>query len=194
MKQTRPFCLASASPRRRELLEQFGLEFSVHAFEVDESQLPGEAPGDYVSRLATLKAEQARRHFKDHLILAGDTVVVLDGKILGKPRDAGEAAEMIGMLSGKTHRVLSAYVLLDGPTGERCTGSPETAITFRELPKEWVQWYAGLPEAKDKAGGYAIQGVGSAMVKRMEGTYTTVVGFPMEAIVWNLLDRGWVVL
>lgn len=194
MKQTRPFCLASASPRRKELLEQFGLEFKIHVAGVDERHLPGESPRDYVSRLAALKAEKTHRSFPDHLILAGDTVVVLDGGILGKPRDSRDAAQMIGRLSGRTHSVLSAYTLLDGVTGERCSGCPETKVTFRKLEESWVEWYAALPEAGDKAGAYAIQGVGGAMVERMEGTYTTVVGFPMEAIVSDLLDKGWVVL
>lgn len=194
MKQSRPFCLASASPRRRELLSSFGVEFVVHPVDVDETPLPGEPPRDYVRRLSTLKAEEARRRFADHLILAGDTVVVLDAEMLGKPGDAGEAARMIARLSGKTHRVLSAYTLLDAVTGKSCTRSPETQVTFRELPEAWVRWYAGLPECRDKAGAYAIQGAGAAMVERIEGTYTTVVGFPMEAIVWDLLDNGWVTL
>ena len=194
MKQTRPFCLASASPRRKELLAQFGLEFEVHAANVDESLLPGETPGEYVRRLAGLKAEYAHRRFADHLILAGDTVVVIDGEILGKPRDTREAAHMIGLLLGRTHRVISTYTLLDGATGERRCGSPETLVTFRTMPREWVEWYAALPEAADKAGAYAIQGVGGAIVERIEGTFATGVGFPMEAIISDLLDRGWVVL
>lgn len=192
MIQTRPFCLASASPRRRELLEQFGLKFRVDAADVDESPLPAESATGYVQRLAKLKAEEVRRRYADHLILAGDTAVVLDGDILGKPRDTGEAAEMIGRLSGRTHRVVSAYTLLDGPTGELCSGCPETLVTFRVLPPAWVEWYAALAEAGDKAGAYAIQGAGGAMVERIEGTYSTVVGFPMEAIIWHLLDKGWV--
>lgn len=194
MKQTRPFCLASASPRRKELLEQFGFEFRVHESRVDENLMPGESPGAYVQRLAALKAGEAHVRYADHLILAGDTVVELGREILGKPRDRAEAARMITMLSGKTHRVISAYVLLDGPTGERRAGSSETLVTFRALSKEWVNFYSGLPEAGDKAGAYAIQGVGGAMVEKIEGSYTTVVGFPMEAIISELLDRGWAVL
>ena len=194
MKQTRSFCLASASPRRRDLLAQYGLEFSVHPVEVDEQRLAGEDPPDYVKRLAALKAGEAKSSHADHVILAGDTVVVLDGDIMGKPRDGEEAADMIGRLSGRTHRVLSAYTLLDGATGANYTQAPETLVTFRALPQAWIEWYSRLPEARDKAGAYAIQGMGGAMVERIEGSWSTVVGFPMEAIVWDLLDRGWVTL
>ncbi len=119
MKQTRPFCLASASPRRRELLAQYGLEFTVTAVDVDERQLAGEGARAYVARLAARKAEAAREGGQGGLILAGDTVVVLEEEILGKPGGPGEAEAMLTRLSGRTHRVLSAYVLLDGVSGER---------------------------------------------------------------------------
>ncbi len=194
MKQTRLFCLASTSPRRRELLEQFGLKFEVYGVNVDEDTKPGETPEAYVGRMADLKARMAMHRFGNHVILAGDTTVVLDGHILGKPRDRKNAAEMLANLSGKTHRVLSAYELLDGKTGEQSSGVKETLVTFRALPPEWITYYSNMPEAMDKAGGYAIQGVGAAMVDRIQGSYSTVVGFPMEAILWALMEKGWVIL
>jgi septum formation protein len=193
MKQTRSFCLASASPRRRELLRQFGLEFSVCEVDVDERRLPGERPTDYAGRLATGKAEAARGGCEGQVILAGDTVVAMGEDILGKPLDEREAAAML-RLSGNTHRVLSAYTLLDSESGESCSGVSGTDVTFRALPAEWIAWYSRLPEARDKAGAYAIQGIGGAMVEAIAGSYTTVVGFPMEAIVWHLIRKGWLTL
>ena len=194
MRQTRPFCLASASPRRKELLAQLGLTFEVAPPDTDETRHPGEAPPAYSLRIAESKARSALARFPAHLILAGDTVVVLGEEMLGKPATPGEATEMISRLSGKTHRVISAYFLLDGPSGERCEGIAETRVVFRPLPAEWIAWYGALPEAQDKAGAYAIQGVGGAMVERIEGSYATVVGFPTDAILWDLIRKGWVTL
>ncbi|MCZ6728973.1 MAG: Maf family protein [SAR324 cluster bacterium] len=194
MKQTRSICLASASPRRRELMAQYGLEFTVHPVLVDEQPLAHEEPQAYVRRLAAQKATEAQAGFADHLILAGDTVVVLDADMMGKPRDNQDAAEMIGRLSGNTHRVLSAYTLLDSRTGDFLIRVPETLVTFRTLPAAWIAWYSAQSEVLDKAGAYAIQGMGGAMVERIEGSYSTVMGFPMEAIIWDLLDKGWITL
>jgi septum formation protein len=194
MTPTRPLCLASISPRRRELLERFGLVFEVFPPNVDEAARPGEAPTALVARLAAEKARAAHARFPGHLILAGDTVVLCDDQLLGKPADAGESAHMLALLSARTHRVLSGYHLLDGPTGQIRMGTEETRVTFRALSPEWVRWYSHLPEGRDKAGGYAIQGVGGAMVRGIEGSYTNVVGFPIEAIIWDLLEQGWLVL
>lgn len=194
MRQTRPFCLASASPRRRELLRAFGLEFTVCEVDVDETRRAGEAPADYALRLAMAKAGAARAPDADAVILAGDTVVVIGEEILGKPAAPEEGAAMLARLSGRTHRVLSAYALLDSATGDACTGVPATDVTFRKLPPDWIAWYARQEEAQDKAGAYAIQGIGGAMVESIAGSYTTVVGFPMEAIVWELLGKGWLAL
>lgn len=194
MKQQRPLCLASTSPRRKALLEQFGLEFVRFAPEVDERALAGEAPAAHVERLAALKAETARAAFPGHGILAGDTVVVLGETILGKPSGKDDAAAMLSRLAGVTHRVLSAYRLLDAASGQSSGGIVETRVTFRQLPPAWIRWYSRLDEAQDKAGAYAIQGIGGAMVERIEGSYPNVVGFPIEAIVWELLARGWLAL
>lgn len=194
MKQTRPMCLASASPRRRELLERFGLRFEVRAVDVDESPLPGEAPEAHVARLAEAKAGAAARSWGPGLVLAGDTVVVLAETVLGKPVDPLEAADMLARLSGRTHRVLTAYALLEVPDGEAIHRTVETAVTFRPLPALWIDWYAGTPEALDKAGAYAIQGIGGAMVSRIEGSFNNVVGLPVEHIVWEMLEREWLTL
>jgi len=194
MNQTRPLCLASASPRRAELLQRYGLRFDTFAPAVDEAARPGEAPEALVLRLAIDKAAAARKHFPTHLILAGDTTVVVDGRMLGKPESPADAARMLGHLSGRTHRVLSAYCLLDGKTSQTHTRVVDTAVTFRPLPQAWIAWYSAQPEAQDKAGAYGIQGIGGAMIARIEGSYTCVMGLPIEAIVWDLLERGWLTL
>jgi nucleoside triphosphate pyrophosphatase len=194
LRQMRPLCLASASPRRRELLERFGLRFAVHAPQVDERVLPGEAPRAHVERLARLKAQSARAAHPGHGILAGDTVVVLAEAILGKPADADDAQRMLEQLSGRTHSVLSAWRLLDADSSEESGGAEETRVSFRRLPPAWIRWYSRLDEALDKAGAYGIQGIGGAMVERIEGSYPNVVGFPIEAVVWAMLSRGWLEL
>lgn len=187
-----PLCLASASPRRRELLERAGLAFTVRAANVDERALPGESAEEYVSRLAGEKARAVRGDCPGSLIVAGDTAVVLEGRILGKPRDRAGGASMLRALSGRTHRVLSAYHVVNGADGEELRRTVETAVTFRDLPPFWIDWYCALPEMKDKAGAYAIQGVGGAMVSRIDGSYTNVVGFPVEDFLWDMIRRGWI--
>ena len=194
MRQTRPLCLASTSPRRRELLERFGLRFEPFSPAVEEKVLAGEAPADHVRRLAALKAESARGEFPGHLILGGDTVVVLGRAILGKPEGPDDAARMLRALSGRTHRVLSAYALIDGPSGGRRDNTVETRVRFRKLPEPWIQWYSRLDECLDKAGAYGIQGRGGALVARIDGSYTNVVGFPIENIIWDMMDEGWLTL
>ena len=194
MKLTRPLCLASASPRRRELLERFGLEFVQIAPSADESALPGEPPAEHLLRVAGLKAEAARAGHLEHLVLAGDTAVFLDGEMLGKPGEAEAARRMLSALSGRTHTVLTAYVILDARDGERCSGTVETRVTFRRLPPEWIQWYCRLDEPLDKAGAYGIQGIGGAMVERIDGSYTTGVGFPTATTHSDRMRRGWLPL
>jgi len=194
MRQTRPLCLASGSPRRRELLAAYGLTFAVYAPEVDETPRAGEGPGVYVRRLAGLKARAGSAAFPGHVTLAGDTVVVLEGEVLGKPRDGADAAEMLRRLSGRRHQVLSAYAVRDPSSGAAFTRTVRTAVTFRPLPPAWIDWYAAQPEGRDKAGAYAVQGLGGAMVARLSGSFNNVVGFPIESIVWDLLERGWLTL
>jgi septum formation protein len=191
MRQTRPLCLASASPRRRALLEQFGLTFAVVAPAIDESPRAGEPPEALVARLAEAKARAALADFPAHVILAGDTVVVHGGRLLGKPESPQDAARMLTLLSGQTHRVITGYHLLDGAGGASVARAVTTEVTFRVLPPRWVGWYSHLPEASDKAGAYAIQGQGGAMVSGIHGSYTNVVGLPVESVIWDLVEQGW---
>ena len=194
MRLTRPLCLASASPRRREFLERYGLPFVPFSPRVDESVLEGESPGAHVSRLAEAKAQAAAVLYPDHVVLAGDTVVVHGDAILGKPVDEEDARRMLTLLAGSEHRVLSAYLLWDARAGENRAKVVETRVVFRELPPQWIQWYSRQDESRDKAGAYGIQGLGGAMVERIEGSYPNVVGMPIEHILWDMIDKGWIAL
>ncbi len=194
IRATLPLCLGSASPRRQALLAVYGLEFEVCPAAVDESVRPGEPPEAYVRRLAWAKARDVAARMPGYGILAGDTIVVAAGDLLGKPADRADAARMLRRLSGRTHRVVTAYTLLDARDGSSRQGAAETGVTFRALPEAWIDWYAALAEPCDKAGAYAVQGIGGAMVERIEGSYTNVVGFPVERIFWDMLACGWVEL
>jgi septum formation protein len=161
--------LASGSPRRRELLEGLGVRFTVRPVDLDESPLPGEAPRDYVLRLAVEKAAAA----SGELVLAADTTVVVDGEILGKPRDDEDARRMLRLLSGREHSVLTGIAL--GKAAE----VDETLVRFAPLSEAEIDWYVATGEPRDKAGAYAIQGLGSLFVESVEGSYSNVVGLPI---------------
>lgn len=194
LQQLRPLCLASASPRRRELLAQFGLSFAVQRAAVDETPRAGEPPADYVRRLAGEKARAVRNEHPGHGIMGGDTTVVVAGEMLGKPADRAEAQAMLRRLSGRTHQVLSGYHLLEAESDWHAAGVVETRVTFRPLDAAWIDWYTAQPECLDKAGAYGVQGLGSVMVARIDGSYANVVGFPIETVFWAALARGWVAL
>ena len=172
------FYLASASPRRRQLLEQLGLEFEVAATEVDETSQSGEAPQDYVLRVARLKAETAARLLEaTRPVLAADTVVVLDGTILGKPKGREDALHMLARLSGRSHQVLSALALWNHGALE--TASSRSEVVFRPIAPEEATAYWKSGEPQDKAGAYGIQGRGALFVERLTGSYSNVVGLPL---------------
>ncbi|HEX5715964.1 MAG TPA: Maf family protein [Thermoanaerobaculia bacterium] len=166
--------LASGSPRRRELLEGLGVRFKVRPVDLDESPLPGEAPGDYVLRLAIEKA--AARVEPGELVLAADTTVVVDGEILGKPRDDGDARRMLRLLAGREHAVLTG-IALNG--SGKAAEVDETLVRFAPLSEAEIDWYVSTGEPRDKAGAYAIQGLGSLFVEAVEGSYSNVVGLPV---------------
>jgi septum formation protein len=172
--------LASGSPRRRELLRQIGVPFRVVGAELDESPLPAETPVAYVSRLAAAKAEagwQGCRGLPDAPVLAADTAVLLDGKILGKPRDKGHAENMLLELSGRTHQVLTA-VALRSAAGNQIRLS-ESSVTFRNLEAGEARAYCNTGEPLDKAGAYAIQGFAAAFIANLQGSYSGVMGLPL---------------
>lgn len=178
--------LASASPRRHELLASVGLEFDVVPADVDESVRPGETPADYVARLSREKAAAvADRVDAAALVVAADTTVDVDGQILEKPIDAVDARRMLRLLSGRVHLVHTGVTVR--PAGDVGAGAEavvvETAVRFVEVTDGLVDWYVGTGEPFDKAGAYAIQGAGAALVLRVEGSVTNVIGLPLAETV-----------
>jgi septum formation protein len=177
--------LASSSPRRAELLKAAGFTFTIRPADADESGDLDEPAEAYVRRIAIAKAVAAGAPAPDAVILTADTVVVIDGLRLGKPVDAAEAASMLARLSGRTHEVLTAIVLSYRTT--RTVDVARTHVTFNVLPPQVIEWYVASREPLDKAGAYAIQGLGSRFVERIEGSYTNVVGLPVDLVYRHLL-------
>lgn len=175
--------LASNSPRRRELLENAGFEFDVQPSEIEEFPLPGEAPEAYARRLAQDKAlSVAASSAPGSIVLGADTVVAIDGEILEKPAGAPDAARMLRTLSGHTHRVITGICLVRAPENVLACTHETTAVTFRYLSEEEIESYVASGEPFDKAGGYAIQGLASRFVTRIEGCYFNVVGLPIPMV------------
>lgn len=182
--------LASSSPRRRALLRRLGLAFSVRSPAADETPLPGERPQAHVRRLALLKARAVARRFPAAIVVGADTVVALDGEILGKPRDRGEAARMLSRLSGRTHEVFTGIALL--VPGERRARSAvvRSRVTMKPFDAAAIRRYVACREPLDKAGAYAVQGRGWGLVERVEGSFTNVVGLPIERLRRMLAAAG----
>ncbi|MEQ5834571.1 Maf family protein [Marinobacter sp. NFXS9] len=190
MSTTRPVILASASPRRRELLAQIGLSFSVCPVDIDETCLPGERPEHYVERLAREKAEAGLAQAEDSasLVIGSDTTVACEDRIMGKPTNAAEAADMLRHLSGRTHKVMTA-VALAGEFG--CYARlAVTEVRFRALSDEEIHAYWQTGEPRDKAGGYGIQGRGAVFVDGLWGSYSAVVGLPLQETAELFAEAG----
>lgn len=171
--------LASASPRRHELLRQLGVSYRIKVSDVDESVLPGEDPADYVRRVAQDKAQAVARRDESGLpVLGADTTVVIEGRILGKPGDAAEAAEMLRLLSGQVHKVYSAVVLVEDAGTIRSLLSV-TEVRFAQLEKDWIEAYVATGEPMDKAGAYGVQGCAAHRISEIRGSYSGVMGLPL---------------
>jgi septum formation protein len=186
-----PLLLASASPRRRELLERVGLAVEVHPADVDERVQDGEAPEAYVARIARSKAIAIARR-SDHWVLAADTTVTLDGAILGKADTPEEATKMLRWLSGRTHRVLTAFVLVgerDGRTIVR-EGLVASEVAMVDFDAATLADYVASGEWRGKAGAYAIQGIGAALVAAVHGSVTNVVGLPLAEVLAAMREVG----
>jgi nucleoside triphosphate pyrophosphatase len=188
--------LASASPRRQELLRNAGILFAVQAADINESPLAGEAARDCAERLAREKALAVSRTRPQDYVLGADTIVVVGDQILGKPRDVEDAARMLRLLSGRTHAVITGVCVV-GPVSSfpfPVSSNPETAsettlVTFCELSDAEIRDYVATGEPMDKAGAYAIQGIASRWIPRIEGDYSNVVGLPV-ALVYRMLREG----
>ena len=186
----KPIILASASPRRREMFELLGLPFVVCTSEVDETPRPGEAPELLVARLSATKAAAVARDVKDGLVVAADTVVALDREVLGKPRDAAHAAEMLHRLRDRVHTVHSGVTVADAASGRATIHLSATAVWMRDYSDAEVAAYVADGDPLDKAGAYAIQHAGFQPVARIEGCFTGVVGLPLGALADGLAHFG----
>jgi septum formation protein len=189
-----PLYLASASPRRRELLLSLGLEFRIEPATVDERALPGEAPQDHVVRLSASKAAAVvtalRARGIEALVLAADTIVTIDGMILGKPRDSDDALAMLRRLAGRRHEVITACRLVRGDDGRAAEAVAVSGVRFNTLSDSLARWYVKTGEPFDKAGAYGIQGRGVLLSQGIEGSWSNVVGLPLESLPGLFVDVG----
>ena len=184
--------LASASPRRAEILRSANIPFTVLSSAVDETPLPGETASDLVRRLAAAKADLvAARAVGPAIVIAADTVVALEGAILGKPRTSEDARQMLEKLSGRTHSVITGVALIRLPDVERREFVEQTQVHFTSLSNEEIVRYLSSGEPFDKAGSYAIQGIGGRFIPRIDGCYFNVVGLPLARLYRELETPGW---
>jgi septum formation protein len=168
--------LASQSPRRAELLRQVGVAFRARPADIDESPMPGESPEAYVRRMSVAKASAVRRAEPQHPVLGSDTAVVLDGRVFGKPADREQAVAMLLTLAGRTHQVMTGVALVDDTVHYRLSTS---TVRFRAIDRAEALAYWASGEPVDKAGGYAIQGLGAAFVSHIDGSFSGVMGLPL---------------
>ena len=180
--------LASASARRRELLAAAGVPFVVDAADIDERRYPGEPAHEYARRVAVTKAHMVSQRHPFDIVLGADTVVLVESEVLGKPTTPEDAAGMLAKLSGRAHDVLTG-VAIEWPGGTRSLVE-NTRVWFADLDAEQIRWYVASGEPMDKAGGYAIQGLASRFVTRIEGSYSNVVGLPVAAVLQILRANG----
>lgn len=182
--------LASQSPRRKYLLEQAGLEFAVIPSSVDEDSVPLADPGTYVRTLAEMKARAVAADYPHSWVIGADTIVLIDGRILGKPNHRDDARKMIGRLSGQTHQVYTGYCICCEGKDRIVSETVKTDVLFKQLTPAEIEWYIHTREPFDKAGAYAIQGLGTFLVKSVNGSYTNVVGLPVCEVIETLIQEG----
>lgn len=189
VKQIKPIVLASGSPRRRSYLERYGLKFEVKKADIDESTLPNEVPIDFAVRMASEKAQAVLETCENTTaVIAADTIVVLEKEVLGKPGKREEILPMLKKLNGKMHQVITAYQIVDKSTNQTINRSALTEVQFNQLDNELLASYAKSEEPIDKAGSYSIQGLGTLLVKSINGSYNNVVGLPIEMVLQDLID------
>lgn len=190
----REIILASQSPRRKYLLEQAGIQFDVIPADIEEKPFENESPDDYVKRLSREKAVHVAQHHPDTWVIGADTVVVIGDALLEKPGSIDEARQMLERLSDSTHTVHTGYTLCtvfsNGQPVRSVTRSVKTDVLFKKLTAKEIEWYIGTDEPFDKAGAYAIQGLGTFLVKSVHGSYTNVVGLPVCEVIEDLMAQG----
>jgi septum formation protein len=190
MEKQKKLILASQSPRRRYLLEQAGLTFRIVPSAVDEAAVPVCAPEAYARRLAEAKTTDIAGRHPECWVIGADTIVVIDGDILGKPDSRDMARQMLGQLSGQTHAVMTGFAIYCEAANHRYAATTTTAVTFKSLSAEEIEWYVQTREPFGKAGAYAIQGIGTFLVRSIHGSYTNVVGLPVCEVIEHLIEQG----
>lgn len=190
---TEKLILASASPRRAELLRLLGLDFEVIPSDMDEASIHGETPPEQVLRLSLEKAGRIADLFPEALVLGADTLVVIGGRVLGKPGTVEDAREMLEALSGREHSVFTGFSLISRRLELQVSQVVQSAVLFKEIPKDEISWYVHSEEPYDKAGGYAVQGRGAFFIREIRGSYTNVVGLPLAEVVDTLKQAGVIV-
>ena len=171
--------LASASPRRQELLRSMGLKFKINPAHVNENHLAGESPQQHVKRLASDKAMVIAKKYPKALVLGADTIVVIDGIILGKPKNKTQARIMLQKLSGREHKVFTGFAIAHVAAEIYRTKVIQSAVQFKTISPQEMEWYVASDEPYDKAGGYAVQGKGACFIQSIRGSYTNVIGLPL---------------
>ncbi len=190
MHETKEIILASASPRRKELLELIGLQFEVDPADYKEDMNLKLSPHELARALSLEKAKSVAGKYNNAIIIAADTFVIIRGQILGKPHTEEEAKRMLMSLDGVTHSVITGFTILDTDTGKKISRSVETKVTFKKLTEKEIDAYVKTKEPLDKAGACAIQGLGSVLVKRIEGDYFNVIGLPLCPVAECLKEFG----
>lgn len=186
-----PIILASASPRRKKLLEQINLKFKTVSVDLDERQLPNEKPFRMVKRLAEEKLQLALQKIQNGIIITADTIVVLDGKIIGKPKDEIDAVKILKKLSGRKHTVYTGFALFNTSTNKKIISYEKTFVQFRKLTNEEISLYVGSGSPMDKAGAYGIQDdFGAVFIQAINGCYYNVVGLPLSRVYHALNEVG----
>ncbi|MBE3590493.1 MAG: septum formation inhibitor Maf [Firmicutes bacterium] len=183
--------LASTSPRRQAVLRQLGIAFEVLAPQVDEEAIGAATPEQLALARARAKARDAARRVDEGFVIGADTVVALDGEVLGKPSDAAEAVRMLERLSGRRHTVVTGVCIVRRPDGREHAYTERSEVEFTALDRATAAAYAATGEPLDKAGAYAVQGLGAAFVRRIEGSFYAVVGLPAASLVEALREMGW---
>jgi nucleoside triphosphate pyrophosphatase len=185
-----PIILASKSPRRKELLEQAGLVLEIMASHIDETAVPLSSPNNYVKELSRIKADHVSKIRPDQWVIGADTIVVVDDLILGKPKTREESIQMLNNLSNRCHSVFTGFTVCCHARQTSVACAIETAVLFKNLSQGEINWYSATDEPYDKAGGYGIQGIGAFLVRKIEGSYSNVVGLPICEVMETLVTLG----
>lgn len=185
-----PFILASASPRRQELLRSVGLKFKTIPAHINEIYLDGESPQQHVKRLASDKAMVIAKKYPKAMVLGADTIVVIDRLILGKPKNKTQARKMLQKLSGREHKVFTGFTIAHAGANIHSTKIIQSAVQFKTISPKEMDWYVACDEPYDKAGGYAVQGKGAYFIQSICGSYTNVIGLPLCEVLEELKYFG----